>query len=81
MSTDEQTPAEQRLASNPADEGTDQADVENATKPDDIEERIRRKAHDIYRARNDSDGSELEDWLAAEREVRGDPAPRQDLRS
>ncbi len=36
----------------------------------DLEERIRRRAHEIYLSRG-SQGSELDDWLQAEREVLG----------
>ena len=37
---------------------------------DDIESRIRQKAYEIYCSRNGDDGNELDDWFAAEREVR-----------
>ena len=37
---------------------------------DDLEERIRQKAYQIYCSRHGSDGNAMEDWLAAEREVR-----------
>jgi hypothetical protein len=37
-----------------------------------VEQRIRQKAYEIYRSRNDREGDELADWLAAEREVRLD---------
>ncbi len=33
-----------------------------------LEERIRRRAHEIYLSRG-SEGSELDDWLQAEREI------------
>ena len=36
----------------------------------DLEERIRRRAHEIYRSHGKS-GTELDDWLAAEREILG----------
>lgn len=36
----------------------------------DLEERIRQKAYQIYCSRNGGDGNAMEDWLAAEREVR-----------
>lgn len=35
------------------------------------EERIRRRAHEIYVQRGGTEGSEMEDWLQAEREIRG----------
>ena len=34
-----------------------------------IEERIRQRAHQLYMLRGDEPGSELEDWLQAEREI------------
>ena len=36
---------------------------------DDLEERIRLRAHELYEARGGEDGHELEDWLRAEDEV------------
>lgn len=35
-----------------------------------LEEEIRRRAYEIYLARNGSAGNEHEDWLIAEREIR-----------
>ena len=40
------------------------------------EEVIRRRAHEIYRRRGAAPGSELDDWLQAEREILGGPASR-----
>ena len=37
---------------------------------DEVEERIRLKAYEIYCSRNGGEGSAMDDWLAAEREVR-----------
>jgi hypothetical protein len=37
--------------------------------PDQIQERIRQRAHDIYEARRREDGHDLDDWLIAESEV------------
>lgn len=34
-------------------------------------ERIRRRAHEIYVQRGQQPGSALQDWLQAEREIRG----------
>src|SRR5687768_11889598 len=34
-----------------------------------LEERIRRRAHEIYLGRRGQDGSEIEDWLQAELEI------------
>ncbi len=36
-----------------------------------LEERIRQLAYRLYEQRGHEDGHELEDWLQAEREVRG----------
>jgi hypothetical protein len=36
---------------------------------DDLEERIRLRAHEFYEARGREDGHELEDWLRAEEEL------------
>ncbi len=45
----------------------------------DLEERIRRRAHQIYLSRRNGHGSELEDWLEAEREILGkEKQPAQD---
>jgi hypothetical protein len=35
-----------------------------------LEERIRERAHQIYLARGAKDGSEVDDWLRAEKELR-----------
>jgi len=35
-----------------------------------LEERIRRKAHGLYVLRGNQSGSELDDWLQAEQEIR-----------
>ena len=37
--------------------------------PDQTEERIRQRAHEIYEARGREDGQDLDDWLIAEAEV------------
>jgi hypothetical protein len=34
-----------------------------------IEERIRRRAHELYIERGNQSGSELDDWLQAEEEI------------
>lgn len=36
------------------------------------QEAVRQRAYEIYCSRNGSPGSELEDWLQAERELRSD---------
>ena len=38
--------------------------------PSNIEDEIRRRAYELYLQRGSASGSEAEDWLAAEREVR-----------
>ncbi len=43
-----------------------------------IEEQIRRRAHEIYVERGESPGSDVEDWLQAEREILGDRRERDD---
>ena len=35
-----------------------------------LEERIRQRAHQIYLQRGGQDGSDMEDWLQAEEEIR-----------
>ena len=42
----------------------------------DIEERIRRRAYELYEQRGKVDGFALDDWLLAERELRGVGRPR-----
>jgi hypothetical protein len=38
---------------------------------EDLEERIRLRAHELYEARGREDGHELEDWIRAEDEITG----------
>jgi len=42
----------------------------HAVVPFNLEDEIRRRAYEIYQQRGNAPGSEAEDWLAAEREVR-----------
>ncbi|MBZ5724307.1 MAG: DUF2934 domain-containing protein [Acidobacteriia bacterium] len=35
-----------------------------------LEEQIRRRAHELYVERGNQSGSEMEDWLQAEQEIR-----------
>jgi hypothetical protein len=37
--------------------------------PEQIQERIRQRAHEIYEARGREDGQDLDDWLVAESEL------------
>jgi hypothetical protein len=41
----------------------------------DIEERIRRRAYELYEQRGRFDGFALDDWLQAESEIRGTKKP------
>ncbi len=48
--------------------------VRNATLLEKIlEEKIRRRAYELYEARGCKSGKELEDWLQAEAEIRSRP--------
>ncbi|HUV96787.1 MAG TPA: DUF2934 domain-containing protein [Acidobacteriaceae bacterium] len=38
-------------------------------------ENIRRRAHELYEARGQEDGHDLEDWLQAEAEIAANKAP------
>ena len=42
--------------------------------PKNIEERIRRRAYELYVVRGREDGHDLEDWLRAESEITGKAA-------
>jgi hypothetical protein len=48
----------------------------NSTSPTDIDERIRRRAYEIYEQRDRIDGLDLDDWLQAESEIMGAIQPR-----
>ena len=41
-----------------------------------IEETIRARAYEIYLSKGCRDGCDIEDWLEAEREIRGDTVPK-----
>ena len=41
----------------------------NSTGPADIEERIRRRAYEIYEQRDRIDGLDFDDWLQAETDI------------
>jgi hypothetical protein len=47
-----------------------QGGVTTSVRP--LEERIRQRAHEIYLERGGRDGSETDDWLQAEQEIRGE---------
>ena len=42
-----------------------------ATRNENVEEQIRRRAYELYQARGSKDGHDLEDWQQAEAEIRG----------
>ncbi len=44
---------------------------EKANLPSNIEERIRRRAYELYEQRGRGDGFALDDWLQAETELHG----------
>lgn len=46
------------------------SDRSDRSRPAAAEEEVRRRAYDLYTARGGSAGSDLDDWFAAEREVR-----------
>ncbi len=41
------------------------------TAPAELDERIRRRAYELYEQRNRTDGRDMDDWLQAEAEVNG----------
>jgi hypothetical protein len=43
--------------------------AQESISPFDLEEEIRRRAYELYEERGYVDGSEVEDWLQAEREI------------
>lgn len=38
-----------------------------------LEDRIRKRAHEIHQARGGTPGQNLDDWLQAEREIKAEP--------
>jgi hypothetical protein len=38
-------------------------------------ERVAQRAYELYLARGCRDGQDVEDWLCAERELKGEPVP------
>ena len=46
------------------------ASVRPSVVPFSLEEEIRRRAYELYESRGASSGSETDDWLVAEREIR-----------
>jgi hypothetical protein len=81
--SDQQAAAVDDAASDHANARRDGADEANgaASAPEgaDVKERIRQRAFELFSSRGFGDGNELDDWLAAEREVRNGhgltPAP------
>lgn len=60
-------------------QATEQSDIEQteieqiATENTSTEEQIRLRAYEIYLERGGADGNDADDWLQAERELRGTP--------
>ena len=50
---------------------TTEADGLGTLQGDSLDDRIRRRAYELYLARGGAGGSEMEDWLEAERQVSG----------
>jgi len=50
-------------------------DVRKSMKTFDLDEQIRRRAYEIYLERQGAAGDEHQDWLVAEREIRGRRQP------
>ena len=51
------------------------APTDQTPKPPPTPEQIQQRAHEIYLARGDAPGTELSDWLQAERELREQSRP------
>ena len=47
--------------------------TKSARSPEQIEESVRRRAHELYELRGKQNGHELDDWLIAEAEIVEDP--------
>jgi hypothetical protein len=47
--------------------------TESARSPEQTEERVRRRAHELYELRGKQDGHDLDDWLIAEAEIVEEP--------
>ena len=47
------------------------AETKNIESDAPVEERIRRRAHEIWLQRGGQDGSDFDDWLQAEQEILG----------
>ncbi len=61
--------AEAKVASEPRKK-LEVVKTERRVVPINLEDEIRRRAYELYQQRGSAPGSEAEDWLAAEREVR-----------
>lgn len=74
--SESKTPAEARVTAEPkaASEGRKfevlKTDSRKNVVPINLEDEIRRRAYEIYQQRGSGSGSEAEDWLTAEREIR-----------
>ena len=49
----------------------DSTDLGEQSRPDGEDESVRRRAYEIYLSRDGAAGDQDEDWLTAEREIRG----------
>ena len=47
-----------------------------STSPSEVEQRVRRRAYEIYEQRGRMDGLDLDDWLQAETEIMAAIQPR-----
>ena len=54
----------------------DSAEPGQQSLPEEEQEIVRRRAYEIYLARDGAAGDEAEDWLTAEREIRGGRAQK-----
>ena len=66
-------PPAKMQANKPDPEALTQSQVTDSTSS--IEDRIRQRAHELYLQRGGQHGAHEEDWLQAEKEIRGESAP------
>ena len=63
-------PPETKLAAKPRKLAMVKTELRKNVLPINLEDEIRRRAYELYLQRGNASGSEAEDWLTAEREVR-----------
>ena len=51
------------------------ADEQHATIGDDTRDRVAHRAYELYIARGGTHGGDVDDWIAAEREIAGSETP------